>query len=57
VAEVLKLRAQQEAPNLSALESELLLKINQGISEEMQQRFDQLVAKRQDIDFDRARTR
>jgi hypothetical protein len=46
VTEVLKIRAQQEVPHLSSAESELLLKINQGISDEMQERFDELVAKR-----------
>ncbi len=47
VTEVLKLRAQREVPSLSVSESELLVKINQGISAEMQGRFNELVAKRQ----------
>lgn len=44
---VLKLRAQRQAPSLSAAESELLLKINQGIPADLQHRFNELVAKRQ----------
>jgi hypothetical protein len=44
--EVLKLRAQRQVSSLSIAESELLLKINQGISDGMQERFDELVAKR-----------
>jgi hypothetical protein len=47
VTEVLKLRAQREAPSLSVSESELLVKINQGIADEIQGRFNELVAKRQ----------
>jgi hypothetical protein len=45
--QVLNIQAQRKAPCLSADESELLLKINQGISPDMQTRFDRLVAKRQ----------
>lgn len=44
---MLKLRAQRQAPSLTATESELLLKINQGIPTELQPQFNQLVAKRQ----------
>jgi hypothetical protein len=47
VTEVLKLRAQREIPSLSVSESELLVKVNQGISDDMQGRFNELVAKRQ----------
>ncbi|MBW4515595.1 MAG: STAS/SEC14 domain-containing protein [Timaviella obliquedivisa GSE-PSE-MK23-08B] len=47
VTEVLKLRAQREVPSLSISESELLVKINQGISDEVQGRFNELVAKKQ----------
>jgi hypothetical protein len=47
VTEVLKLRAQRELPSLSVSESELLVKVNQGISDDMQGRFNELVAKRQ----------
>jgi hypothetical protein len=49
VAEVLKLRAHRETPNLTTFESDLLLKINQGISDEMQGRFNELVTKRQGV--------
>jgi hypothetical protein len=35
----------------TSAESELLLKINQGISDEMQERFDELVAKRLTLDL------
>lgn len=49
VDQVLKLRAQRQVPHLSASESELLLKINQSIPEPLQQKFDQLVAKRQQL--------
>jgi hypothetical protein len=47
VEQVLKLRAQRQAPSLSSTESELLLKINQGIPTNLQQQFNELVAKRQ----------
>ncbi len=46
IAHLLKLRAQRLAPNLSANESELLLKINRGIPVSIQNRFNELVAKR-----------
>ena len=46
IAHLLKLRAQRLAPNLSSTESELLLKINQGIPIAIQNRFNELVAKR-----------
>jgi hypothetical protein len=54
VTQVLKLRAQRQAPSLSMSESELLLKINQGIPDQLQQRFNQLVAKRQALDLTEA---
>ena len=47
VTQVWKLRAQRQTPSLSMSESELLLKINQGIPDHLQQRFNQLLAKRQ----------
>lgn len=47
VEQVLKLRAQRQAPSLSAAETELLLKINEGIPTNLQHRFNELVAKRQ----------
>jgi len=40
-------RAKRKAPCFTADESELLLKINQGIAPDTQARFDRLVAKRQ----------
>ncbi len=47
VAQVLALRAQREAPHLSQPETTLLLQINQGLTADVQRRFDELVAKRQ----------
>jgi hypothetical protein len=47
IGQVLKLRAQRQAPSLNTAESELLLKINQGIPAALQHRFNELVAKRQ----------
>jgi hypothetical protein len=49
VDQVLKLRAQRQVPHLSASESELLAKINQGIPEPLQQQFEHLVMKRQQL--------
>ena len=48
VKKLLSLRRQSEIPKLPARESELLLKINQGVPAQLQQRFDQLVEKRRD---------
>ena len=48
VSELLALRAQRQEPHLSQAETALLLQINEGISAETQQRFDELVAKRQE---------
>ncbi|MDF5717691.1 MAG: STAS/SEC14 domain-containing protein [Rhizonema sp. NSF051] len=47
VTQVLLLRAQREAPKLSSSESQLLLKINQGLDDQLQDRFNELIAKRQ----------
>jgi hypothetical protein len=47
LSQVLALQAQRKAPNLSKTETELLLKINQGLPVHVQQRFDELVTKRQ----------
>jgi hypothetical protein len=44
---IANLQARNKAPNLSAKESELLQKINVGLSPEKQQLFDALVARRQ----------
>lgn len=46
VIEAIALRAHRQSENLSAQESELLLKINRGIAAKTQKRFDELVAKR-----------
>lgn len=54
IEQVLKLRAQRQAPSLSAPESELLLKINQGIPAELQHRFNELIAKRQALTLTQA---
>jgi len=48
VARVLSLRASYYAPVLSEAESELFLKINRGVPEALQKRYDALIAKRQD---------
>ncbi len=46
VRDILALLAKQEAPNLSKDETELLLKINQGISQDIQQKYHFLINKR-----------
>jgi hypothetical protein len=48
MSQVIALQAQRKAPSLSKDETELLLKINQGLPYDVQRRFDDLVAKRQD---------
>lgn len=40
------LEAQRKAPSLPRAEAELLLRINQGVTPEVQRRYDQLIAKR-----------
>jgi hypothetical protein len=47
MSQVMTLQAKRKAPCLSADETELMLKINQGLSPDMQTRFDELVGKRQ----------
>jgi len=47
MSQVISLQATRKAPCLSADETELMLKINQGLSSDMQTRFDELVVKRQ----------
>ena len=47
VERVLALRAQRVAPHLNADESALLQRVNHGLSPDKQQRYDELVAKRQ----------
>ena len=51
VEQVFILRANQRAPRLSPTESELLERINQGLAAKDQQRFNQLVAKREIADL------
>ena len=46
VAQVLAVRAQQAAPNVTQTESELLLRINQSLPAMLQQRYNDLVGKR-----------
>ena len=48
VDQLMALRTHQRAPRLSEPESELLVKINQGVAAELQNRYDGLVAKRQE---------
>jgi preprotein translocase subunit SecA len=47
ISELLTLRARRVAPSLSKEESRLLEKINQGLPPELQQRYDELTARRQ----------
>lgn len=47
VAKLFTLKARQETPGLSERETELLLKINQGLPPGMQQRLNELIDKRQ----------
>jgi hypothetical protein len=46
VFQVIALRAQRKAPSLPRAESELLLKINQGASPDVQKRYGELISKR-----------
>jgi hypothetical protein len=46
VFQVIALRARRKAPSLPRAESELLLKINQGASPDVQKRYGELIAKR-----------
>ena len=47
VSELNHLRAKQKGKNYSKKEAELLLKINQKVDPEIQQTYDELIAKRQ----------
>ncbi len=47
MSQLITLQARRKSPNLSKNESELLLKINQGLPLNIQNRFDELVSKRQ----------
>src|SRR5262245_6367659 len=46
--EVLALRAHRRAPGVGPAETDLLLKINQGLPDAVRQRYRELIAKRQD---------
>jgi hypothetical protein len=46
VKEAIALQARRSAPSLSHTETELMLKINQGLPPRVQRRFDELVEKR-----------
>ena len=46
------LKPKHESRKLSRTESELLLKINRGIPEKLQKRYDELIAKRQEMATD-----
>ncbi len=46
IGQVLALRARHEAPVLPAAESELLLQINQPIPADLQRRYEELIARR-----------
>jgi hypothetical protein len=48
VTQVLTLRAERQAPRLPAADTELLLRINEGLPEEVRQRYEHLISKRQD---------
>lgn len=47
MSQIVALQAQRKASSLPQAETELLLKINQGLPAQRQQRFNELVAKRQ----------
>jgi len=47
VSQVIALHAKQQAPSLPHVEAELLLKINAGVPPDIQERYDELLAKRQ----------
>jgi hypothetical protein len=49
IVQVNALRPRHEGRKLSPVESELLLKINQGIPAELQHRYDELIAKRREM--------
>jgi hypothetical protein len=47
VSQVIALRAKRQAPSLTRIESDLLLKINEGIPSDTQARYSELIARRQ----------
>jgi hypothetical protein len=48
VEQVVALRARHRAPSLSKVESDLLVRINQGVPRDLQQRYDELIARRRE---------
>jgi hypothetical protein len=52
VSQVLTLRARRDAPGLSATDSQLLLRINRGLPEDLGRRYAELIAKRQSEGLD-----
>ncbi len=48
VSAVLDLRAERQAPRVPAAETDLLLRINAGLPDDVRRRFDELAAKRRD---------
>jgi len=46
VSQVIALRAKRQAPSLTQVESDLLLKINEGVPSGVQARYNELIAKR-----------
>ena len=46
VSQIIAFQAHQKAPGLSKDEAELLLKINQGVPPDIQDRYDELITKR-----------
>lgn len=47
VSQVIALRARRQASGLPRIESELLLKVNEGVPSDIQARYSELIAKRQ----------
>ena len=45
--QILRVQAKRKVPSLSTQETDLMLNVNQGLPPETQQRFDELVSKRQ----------
>lgn len=48
MSRIIALQARYKAPSLPKQESELLIRINKGLPSDIQKRFDELVARRQD---------
>jgi hypothetical protein len=52
VSQVMSLRAKRETPGLSAADSQLLLRINRGLPEDLSRRYTDLIARRQSENLD-----